>query len=309
MAKYERNIFVKKSQKEEEEKISKQNFLIIDKLNKSYGSVKAVKDLCLAVQAGEIFGFLGPNGAGKTTTIRIMTTLTKPASGSVKINGYDVVKEADKVKEIIGVVQQHISLDRDISVKENMEYHARIHHLTPTERKQRISELLEYAELTNFANRLVDALSGGMKRKLSIACSLLHKPKILFLDEPTAGLVTQARRRLWDLIRRLKAYGTTVFITTHYIDEAEALCDRVGIIHHGQLIAQGTPTELCSKLGAIAVEIFSETKGTSYKFFNDRTAANNYVQAFSSDASRVIIRNSDLEDFFMEQTGEKVGGA
>ncbi len=285
------------------------DFIVTEKLTKCYSDVKAVHDLDLNVHSGEIFGFLGPNGAGKTTTIRIMTTLTKPTYGSVRLNGFDVVKEADKVKKVIGVVQQHLSLDRDLTVRENMEFHGRLHHLGSTERKKRITELLEYVELTDCANRMVDTLSGGMKKRAAIVCSLLHEPKVLFLDEPTVGLDAQGRRRLWDLVRRLNLDGTTIFLTTHYIEEAEALCHRVGIMHHGSLIALDTPLALRKKLGSIAVETLVDNKETRYKFFANRAAATRYVQTLPANAGTVIIRDSNLEDVFVEQTGEKVGGA
>lgn len=285
------------------------NFIVTEKLTKCYGTVKAVQDLDLQVRSGEVFGFLGPNGAGKTTTIRVMTTLTKPTSGSVWINGFDVVKEADKVKKVLGVVQQHLTLDRDLTVRENMEFRARLHHLGSTERKNRITELLEYVELTDCTNRMVDTLSGGMKKRAAIVCSLLHEPKVLFLDEPTVGLDAQGRRRLWDLVRRLNLDGTTIFLTTHYIEEAEALCHRVGIMHHGRLIALDTPSALRKKLGLIAVETLVNNKETRYQFFADRVAATRYVQTLPADTKTVIIRDSNLEDVFVEQTGEKVGDA
>ncbi|MCW4006372.1 MAG: ATP-binding cassette domain-containing protein [Candidatus Bathyarchaeota archaeon] len=282
-------------------------FIITDQLTKNYGSVKAVDGLDLKVHTGEVFGFLGPNGAGKTTTIRVMTTLTKPTSGSVTISGFDVVKDADKVKKVIGVVQQHLSLDRDLTVRENMEFRARLHHLDKSERKHRISELLDYVELSDCADRMVDTLSGGMKKRAAIVSSLLHKPKVLFLDEPTVGLDAQARRRLWDLVRRLNADGTTIFLTTHYIEEAEALCNRVGIMHHGKLIALDSPLALREKLGNIAVESLIGKEST-YRFFADRASANKYVQSLPAEAKTVVIRDSNLEDVFVELTGQKVGG-
>ena len=284
-------------------------FIVTEQLTKCYSQIRAVQDLDMQVYAGEFFGFLGPNGAGKTTTIRIMTTLTKPTSGGVRINGFDVVKEADEVKKIIGVVQQHLSLDRDLTVRENMEFRARIHHLGATERKKRISELLEYVELTDCADRMVNTLSGGMQKRAAIACSLLHEPKVLFLDEPTVGLDAQGRRRLWDLLRRLNMDGTTIFLTTHYIEEAEALCHRVGIIHHGRLIALDTPLALREKLGLVAVEAHVNNKETHYKYFADRASATRYVQSLPANAGTVIIRDSNLEDVFVELTGEKVGEA
>ncbi|MEM2098600.1 MAG: ABC transporter ATP-binding protein [Candidatus Bathyarchaeia archaeon] len=282
------------------------DFINVEKLTKNYGDVKALKGIDMEIQSGEIFGFLGPNGAGKTTMIRIMTTLTKPTSGCVKINGFDVAKYPEKVKKVIGVVQQHLSLDRDLTVQENMEFRARIHGLNATERKKRINELLEYTELAEYANRMINTLSGGMQKRAAIACSLLHKPSVLFLDEPTVGLDAQGRRRLWDLVRRLNLDGTTVFLTTHYIEEAEALCHRVGIIHRGNLIALDTPFALRKKLGLVAVEMRVNTK-THYKFFADRASATRYVQSLSAEAGTVIIRDSNLEDVFVEQTGEKVG--
>ena len=285
-----------------------EEFIVTEKLTKNYDKTKAIRDLDLRVHRGEIFGFLGPNGAGKTTTIRVLTTLTRPTSGFASVGGFDVEKESDKVKQVIGVVQQHLSLDRDLTVRENMEFHARLHRLGSSERRQRISELLGYVELTECADKMVDRLSGGMKKRAAIVCSLLHQPTVLFLDEPTVGLDAQARRRLWDLMRRLNLDGTTIFLTTHYIEEAEALCGRVGIMHHGSLIALGTPLELRKKLGPIAVETIADNKATHYQFFADRASATRYAQNLS-DAKTVIIRDSNLEDVFVEQTGEKVGDA
>lgn len=285
-----------------------EDFIVAKKLIKNYEDTKAVQGLDLQVHSGEIFGFLGPNGAGKTTTIRIMTTLAKPTSGEVSINGFDVVKNAYEVKKIIGVVQQHLSLDLDLTIRENMEFHARLHGLSAQERKQRINELLEYVELTQKADCMVEKLSGGMKKRASIVIALIHKPKVLFLDEPTGGLDAQARRNLWDLVRRLNAAGTTIFLTTHYIEEAQALCDRIGIMHHGNLIALDTPKALCSKLGPVAVESLGNNKETNYKFFADRAEANSYAQTIAATAKTVTVRETNLEDVFVELTGQKVGG-
>jgi ABC-2 type transport system ATP-binding protein len=278
-----------------------------EKLAKSYGNISAIEGLDLWVHAGEVFGFLGPNGAGKTTTIRVLTTLTNPTSGNAWVSGFDVVKEADKVKKVIGVVQQHLSLDRDLTVRENMEFRARLRHLGRSERKRRIDELLDYVGLTEQANRIVDELSGGMKKRVSIVSSLLHQPKVLFLDEPTVGLDAQTRRRLWELIRRLNLDGTTIFLTTHYIEEAEALCRRVGIIHQGRLIALGEPLELRRKLGLVTVETLVNNRETRYQYFADRGAATSYVQSLPSEVKTIIIRESNLEDVFVEETGQKVG--
>jgi ABC-2 type transport system ATP-binding protein len=278
-----------------------------ENLTKNYGTVKAINNLDLQVHSGEIFGFLGPNGAGKTTTIRVLTTLTQPTSGFVSVGGYNIKQEPEKVKKLIGVVQQHLSLDRDLTIRENMEFHSRIHHLDSSKRKQRIAKLLEYVELTEYADKMVDTLSGGMKKKAAIVCSLVHEPKLLFLDEPTGGLDAQARRRMWDFMRRLNNDGTTVFLTTHYIEEAEVLCHRVGIMHHGRLIALDKPTELRKKVGSVVVETLVGNKETHYQFFADREEATTYVKSLPSEAKTVIIRESNLEDVFIEQTGEKVG--
>jgi len=276
-------------------------------LTKKYKAVCAVEDLNLQVNSGEIFGFLGPNGAGKTTAIRMLTTLAKPTSGSVWITGYDVTKEPDKVKKVIGVVQQHLTLDLDLNVHENMELHARLHHIHGSERTQRISELIDYVGLAAQNKRMVTDLSGGMKKAAMIARALIHRPKILFLDEPTVGLDVQMRRRIWDLIRRLNSDGTTIFLTTHYIEEAEALCNRVGIVNQGRLIAMGAPAELRQKVGLVAVETRVDGKFTQYQYFPDRDAATKYVQDLSRDVKTIIIRDSSLEDVFVELTGKKVG--
>jgi len=284
-----------------------EEMIVTEALTKKYGDITAIDALDLKVNAGEIYGFLGPNGAGKTTTIRVLTTLTKPTSGTAFVNGFDVVKAADKVKEVIGVVQQHVSLDRDLTLRENMEFRARLHHLSSSERKNRIAELFDYIGLTEEADRIVNDLSGGMKKRAMIVGSLLHKPKVLFLDEPTVGLDAQTRRRLWDSIRRLHLDGTTIFLTTHYIEEAEALCQRVGIIHQGRLIDIGKPLELRQRLGLVTVETLVNNKETRYQYFADRAAATSYVQNLPPEAKTIIIRDSNLEDVFVELTGRKVG--
>jgi len=168
--------------------------------------------------------------------------------------------------------------------------------------------LLDYVGLKENANRIVEKLSGGMQKRVSIVSSLMHRPKVLFLDEPTVGLDAQTRRRLWELIRRLNLDGTTIFLTTHYIEEAEALCQRVGILHQGCLIALGAPLELRQKLGLVTVETLVNNKETRYQYFADRAAATSYVQKLPSEVKTIIIRDSNLEDVFVEQTGQKVDG-
>jgi ABC-2 type transport system ATP-binding protein len=280
--------------------------IVTRNLTKKYRDVCAVENLSLSINSGEIFGFLGPNGAGKTTTIRVLTTLTKPSSGSVWVSGFDVEKEPAKVKKVIGVVQQHLTFDLDLNLRENMELHARLHHIPSNERKQRIAELLEFAGLTKQSEKMVDELSGGMKKAAMIARALIHRPKVLFLDEPTVGLDVQLRRRMWDLIRSLSRNGTTIFLTTHYIEEAEALCQRVGIVHQGHLIALGKPAELRQTVGMITVEILGDGAFTRYEHFANRETATQYVQKLSSPTKSIIIRDSSLEDVFVELTGKKV---
>ena len=279
----------------------------ISGLCKDYSGQKVIDGLDLVVEQGELFGFLGPNGAGKTTSIRILTTLTKPTSGRVLINGIDVARDPASVKSEFGIVQQHQSLNRDLTIAENLELHARLHHLSRAERKNRISELLDYVELSDHADYLVDDVSGGMKRRAMIARALIHRPKLLFLDEPTVGLDAHTRRRVWDLIRRMNSEGSTVFLTTHYIEEAEALCKRVGVLHHGKMIAIGSPLDMRRSLGMIAVEMQTQESGTRYRYFPDRAAAGDFIQTLTG-SEKVVMRESNLEDVFIELTGQKVTG-
>jgi ABC-2 type transport system ATP-binding protein len=265
-----------------------------------------VQNLNLSVNNGEIFGFLGPNGAGKTTTIRALTGLTKPTSGSVFVCGFDVEKQPEQVKRVIGVVQQHLTFDLDLNLRENMELHARLHHIPQPQRKQRVSELLEFAGLSKQSEKMVEDLSGGMKKAAMIARALLHRPKMLFLDEPTVGLDVQIRRRMWDLIRGLSRSGTTIFLTTHYIEEAEALCQRVGIVNQGHLIALDSPAELRRTVGLVTVETLIDGVSSSYEHFADRQAAVNYVQKLPVNV-KAVIRDSSLEDVFVRLTGKTVG--
>ena len=223
----------------------------IQKLVKRFDARTAVNGLELHIPAGEIFGLLGPNGAGKTTTIRILTTLAKASSGEVLVHGFRLGREDAQIKKLIGVVPQHFNLDVDLTVEENLELHGRLHHMERSLIRQRMDMLLEYVELQDRRKERIQSLSGGMKRRVMIARALLHEPKILFLDEPTVGLDPQVRRRLWDLIRRLNKDGVTVLLTTHYIEEAEHLCQRVGILDKGQLIALDTPAAFVPARGPL----------------------------------------------------------
>lgn len=262
----------------------------------------AVDNLSLNIQSGEIFGLLGPNGAGKTTTIRMLTMLTRPTSGDILYNGKNIFDHEQEIKKYIGVVPQHINFDQDLTVWENMELHGRLHHMPTKQRRNRISELLEYVELQDRVNDSVKKLSGGMKRRLLIVRALMHNPKILFLDEPTVALDPQVRRRIWDLIRRLPKDGVTIVLTTHYIEEAENLCNRVAILNKGKLIKLDTPMQLCRQLGKYVVEWDGETS-RQYRFFDARQQAAKFASTL--DVSTTI-RHSNLEDVFVELTGRTV---
>lgn len=229
------------------------------------GWKEALKGLTLSIRGGEVFGLLGPNGAGKTTTIRLLTMQLLPTAGVIYYGGKELYAHARELKNLIGVVPQHVNFDQDLTVGENLELHARLHHLARAEREQRIRELLDYVELSESVNDGVRRLSGGMKRRLLIARALLHRPRILFLDEPTVALDPQVRRRIWAMVQSMAADGVTVFLTTHYIEEAEALCDRVAILNKGELVAVDSPENLRKQFEAAHLEdVFlklTETRG------------------------------------------------
>lgn len=273
----------------------------VNDLSKVYGKTAALNGLNLSVERGEIFGFLGPNGAGKTTTCRILTTLTKPSAGSASVSGFDVVKQAVQAKSGMGVVAQHTNIDGELSVYANLKLHGMLHKMTPVDREERISGLLGFVGLARRRNEPARQLSGGLKRRLMIARALLHDPKVLFLDEPTVGLDAQTRRRIWELIRRSHQAGVTIMLTTHYIEEAEALCHRVGIIDNGKLIALDSPAALLASTGSHVVE---QVDGNgSGRFFDSREEASEHAGGLEGT---VIIRRANLEDVFIRMTGRKV---
>jgi ABC-2 type transport system ATP-binding protein len=276
----------------------------INNLVKKYGEKVAVDGISFSVHEGELFGFLGPNGAGKTTTVRCISTLTNITSGQVLVNGIDIAKDQTEAKKYMGVIQQQISLDKDLTIRENMISHAMYHGMGKKEREERISELTEYFGLEEYLDKPVDALSGGWKKRAAIVCAMLHQPKVLFLDEPTTGLDINARRLLWDVVKRLNATGTTIVLTTHYIEEAQVLCDRVGIIDHGKIIALDTPKTLIERTGKMCVENL-EGKKTNYYYFPTMPEAQKYVT--DNNLEDAIIRRTTLEDVFVELTGKSVG--
>jgi len=274
-----------------------------ERLTKKYGAITAVDNLNLEVAEGKIFGFLGPNGAGKTTTCRMLTTLIKPTSGRAFVSGFDVVSEPVNAKGGMAVVPQYLNVDGELTAYENLKLHGMLHKMVRKERDDQIEKMLDFVELTDRASSLVKTFSGGMKRKLMIARALLHKPEVLFLDEPTVGLDPQTRRKIWDLIRKINQTRATIFLTTHYIEEAEELCHRVGIIDYGKLIALDTPEELLKKTGTVVVEMLADDGSTNARFFENREDA---VKFASSLEKNVIIRKSNLEDVFIKLTGRKV---
>ena len=227
----------------------------VSRLCKTYDNHKAVDDLSFQIYAGEIFGLLGPNGAGKSTTLRTLITLLHPTSGTATVMGYDTVREADQVRTLIGYVPQERAIDRFLTGREHLQLLGALYHLTKEEAAKRIGELLKLVDLEAHADRPAKTYSGGMKRKLDIACGLLPDPKILFLDEPTLGLDVQSRLRIWEYVRMLKARGMTVVMTTNYLDEADQLCDRLAIIDGGTIKTLGSPAELKIALGGDIVSL------------------------------------------------------
>lgn len=219
----------------------------------------AVDDVDFEVRHGEIFGFLGPNGAGKTTTINMLITVLRPTKGTASICGYDLLKDPNMVRSCIGVVPQEYTADEDLTGEENVLLCADLYGIPREVSEKRAEELLELVELTPFKDKRVDTYSGGMRRRLELACGLVNRPRILFLDEPTLGLDVQTREATWNYIRRLKQeYGMTLFMTTHYLEEADALCDRVAIIDHGRILVIGSPDDLKSTLGGDIITLSIE---------------------------------------------------
>ena len=237
-------------------------------LRKVYaGNIEAVKGINFYVREGEFFGFLGPNGAGKSTTIKILITLLARTSGTATILGHDVNEESTLVRRLIGYAAQEASPDDDLTGQENLNIQGNLYHIEPTVLKSRIEELIELMDLQDAANRRVGTYSGGMRKRLDLASALIHRPRILFLDEPTTGLDPQNRAGLWKYLERLnKQEGLTIFLTTHYMEEADKLCERLAIIDGGKIIAEGSPTELKAHLGGDVITLSFKDNGTSPEF-------------------------------------------
>ncbi len=215
----------------------------------------AVKGVDLAIPEGEFFGFLGPNGAGKTTTIKVFATLLSPTSGEVRVNGFDVRSEARKVRETIGYMAQETSIDPELTAKENIRFACEAYGVPRGERADRVSELLDLVDLADVADKRSEEFSGGMKKRLDAATALVHRPPLVFLDEPTTGLDPKARNRLWEYFQRINDLGTTIFLTTQYLEEADQLCDRLAVILDGTIVADGSPTDLKREVGGEVLDV------------------------------------------------------
>jgi len=300
-------------------------------LEYKYGDFKAVDGVCFFVREGEIFSFLGPNGAGKSTVINILTTLLPVQKGSVNIAGYDLAKEPQEVRRSIGIVFQDETLDRDLTVWETLELHGRIYSMPKSERKERIEEIIKLVELEEKRNVRTRFLSGGMKRRLEIGRGLMTRPKVLFLDEPTIGLDTQTRRRLWDYIKKVNDSGTTIFLTTHYMDEADQVSNWIDILDHGKIIASGDPTKLKDALGNDMIYLDTSDNARAEEMLrgmkavrNVKAAAAGLAVTINADGTRCLpiimnrlrergidivsvnLKKPTLDDVFVHYTGRDI---
>lgn len=302
-------------------------------LMRHFGDVKAVDGVDLQVTAGEIFGFLGPNGAGKSTTVRMLTTLLRPTGGVGYVAGFDIVKQADEVRRRIGVALQDAAIDPLMTGYELLQLQAVLYGIPKSQVKSRSDDLLERVGLTGAADRRVGTYSGGMRRRLDLALSLIHRPTVLFLDEPTTGLDPMSRLALWDEVRRLNAEGTTVLLTTQYLEEADQLADRIAIIDHGKIVCAGAPKDLKAKVGAPTLVIAvpaaqtAQAKGVLLTFGEARPSAEGSLGvglAGGAEAVPAVVRALDeaglrvqhlelnepsLDDVFAEATGYRLEGA
>lgn len=275
----------------------------IENLSKDYRTIQALKGINLHVREGELFAYLGPNGSGKTTTIKILTGLAYPTAGDAYVHGYHVVKETLEAKKQCGLVPQTFNLDHELTVHENLDIHGRLFHMPASRRAARIDELLAYVDLAERRHSPVKQLSGGMKRRVMVARALMHAPRILFLDEPTVGLDPTIRRRIWSLVKKIQQNGSTIFLTTHYIEEAEFLAERVAFLDDGRIVALDTPQNLMARLGVWALdEIVDGNMETT--FFRSREEANCHL---GRQQGGFTLRRVNLEDVFLAVTGKKVG--
>ena len=266
------------------------HYLETKSLTKSFGDVTAVNDISFSVEKGEIFGFLGPNGAGKSTTMMIFTTLLKPTSGHALICGFDVMANAKQVRESIGYVQQETTVDEYLTGRENLLLQAKLNHIPKNEISPRIDEVLELIELSDKQHKPVVTYSGGMRKRLDIAGGLLHRPKVLFLDEPTVGLDIQTRRKIWEYIKKIHdEFEMTIFLSTHYMEEADQLCDRIGIIDGGKIQVIDSPKNMKNALGNEIISITVDDDMGNRDFFLPDLQKIEFVKKISNDGPRLVL--------------------
>lgn len=269
-------------------------------LTKKYDEFTAVDNLNLTIDTGGFFGLLGPNGAGKSTTIGMLSTLYLPTEGGILIDGERLTRQNTALKRKISVVTQEYSMRQDMTIEEIMEYQGRLYFVPKKQRRKKTRELLEFCGLTDYRRRTVRKLSGGMKRKLMVCRALLTEPEILLLDEPTAGMDALARRQMWNLLKRLNRNHMTILLTTHYMEEAEILCDRVGLMDRGRLKEADAPRVMIERLGRYAVDQAEKEEMRSL-FFRTQEEAVRYIAGLKGDAA---LRNTTLEDVFLEKVGK-----
>ena len=271
-------------------------------LTKKFGDFTAVDHLNLSIETGEFVGLLGPNGAGKTTTISMISTVLLPTEGEVYIDGKLLTRNASAEKRKLSVITQEYSMRQDMTMEEVMEYQGRLYYMHKADIRKKTDELFEFAGLSDYRHRTVRHLSGGMKRKLMVCRALMVEPEILLLDEPTAGMDALARRQMWNLLRQLQSENLTVLLTTHYIDEAQALCNRVAFLYAGKLDIVDTPAHLIEELGSFAIDLV-ENDTLSSNYFPTREAAIERLQTLPDDA---VLRATTLEDVFVERIGHHI---
>jgi len=270
------------------------NAIEINSLTKKFKKSTAIDNISLNVEEGEIFGFLGPNGAGKSTTMMVLTTLLKPTFGSASVYGFDVVTNPSKVRKNIGFVQQEIGIDEYLTARENLQFQCKISQIPKDQTKKRIEEVIDLVELTEKQDEQSITFSGGMRKRLDIACGLIHRPKVLFLDEPTVGLDIQTRRKIWQYIRKIhKEFGMTIFVSTHYMEEADNLCDRVGIIDYGKIQIVDTPQSMKNKLETDMITFSVIPDKVKKEQFIEKLKTLDLIKNIKINESNMTVQSSD----------------
>ena len=276
--------------------------IVLNDLTKKFGDFTAVDHINMTIETGEFFGLLGPNGAGKTTTISMISTILLPTGGKIQIDGTKVDRKASALKRKLSVITQEYSMRQDMTAGEVMEYQGRLYYMPKKEIMNKTEQLLEYYGLKEYRHKSVRSMSGGMKRKLMICRALMTDPEILLLDEPTAGMDALSRRQMWNLLRQVNNRNMTIVLTTHYIEEAQALCDRVALLNSGKLQKIGSPAVLIDELGSFAVDRMAED-GLITRYFHKREDAIAYLESEDGEAA---FRSTTLEDVFVDCAGRKI---